>query len=58
MLVIDRVELTVVDQLPHVGVLDRGDPVFREQDRDALDEAVEIRRVSHDVVGDHDGGVP
>ena len=51
-LVVDRVELAVVDQVADVGVLDRGDAVVREQDRDALHEAVESRHVRHHVVGD------
>ena len=55
-LVVDRVELRVVDQVLDVGVLDRRDAVVREQDRDPLHEAVQSRRVRHHVVGhDHVG---
>ena len=57
-LVVDRVELAVVDQVLDVRVLDRRQPVVGEQDRESLDEAVQRRRVRHDVVRDDQVGAP
>ena len=56
MLVIDRVELAVVDQVAHVVHLDHGDAVVLEQRRDSVDESVRVRDVREHVVGMHDIG--
>ncbi len=58
-LVVDRVELGVFDEVADVGVLHRHDAVVGQEDGHALDEAVEIGDVGHHVVGDdHVGGPP
>ena len=51
-LVVDRVELVALDQAQQVRHLDRRDPLRRQHDRDPADEVVQIRHVSHHVVGD------
>ena len=50
--VIDGVERTAVDEVPHVGVLDHGDAVGGEQRRDSRDEIVRIGSVGEHVVRD------
>ena len=58
-LVIDRVELAVFDEVANVGVLDRDDPVVGDKGPHARDEAVEVGHVGHDVVrDDHVGPEP
>ena len=56
MLVVDRVELAVVDQVADIGRLDHRHAVVLEQRRDAGDEAVGVRHVRQDVVGVDDVG--
>ena len=51
-LVVDRVELAVLDEVLHPRVLDRDQPVVGEQDRHAADEVVELWHVRHHVVRD------
>ena len=56
-LVVDGVELDVLDEVAHVGVLDREDPVVGEQHGEPADEVVEVGYVRHHVVrDDHVGG--
>ena len=53
MLVIDRVELAVLDQVDHVGHLEHREAVrLLEQNRDPRDQAVQVRDVGEHVVGD------
>ncbi len=49
-LVVDRVELDLVDELPDVRNLDHGDAVRLQEPGDALDEPVEIGNVRENVV--------
>ena len=58
-LVIDGVELSMVDEVPHVGHLDNRDAVRRQQRREAPGETRQVRHVGEDVVGvDHVGAIP
>ncbi len=55
-LVVDRVELDVIDEVAHVRVLDHDDAVVGEERGDAGHHVVEAGNVGHDVVGDDDVG--
>ena len=57
-LMVDRVELAVVDQIDQIGHLQDRDAVLFEQGRDALDQAVEVGDVGQHVVGDDHVGAP
>ncbi len=57
-LVVDGVELDVLDEIAHVRVLDREQPVVGEQRREPADEVIEVGDVRHDVVGDDYIGRP
>ncbi len=50
-LVVDRVELAVIDQIPHVGRFDHGDAGVFEQCGDAGHETVGVGHVCQHVVG-------
>lgn len=49
MLVVDLVECGVVDNGPHVGVLEDEEPVRREQPPDAREDGVDVGDVADDV---------
>ena len=57
-LVVDRVELDALDQLPHVGNLDDNDAIVFEHNAHARDDAVEVRDVREHVVGVYHVGAP
>ena len=56
MLVIDRVELSVLDQVANIGNLDHGEAVVLQHGMDGGDEVVRIRDMCDDVVGKHEIG--
>ena len=59
MLMIDRVELAVVNEVHQIRTLDHRHAVILEDDPDALDEPVEVRHVRQHVVRqEHIGGLP
>ncbi len=55
-LVVDRVELDLFEQVEHVGELDGRDSLGLEHEADALDEVVEVGHVGQHVVADHEIG--
>ena len=57
-LMVDRVELAVVDQIDQIGHLQDRDAVLFEQGGDALDQAVQVGHVGEHVVGEDHVGAP
>ena len=55
-LVIDRVELELADEITHVRGLDHGDAIWLEQPLDATREPVGIGNMREDIVRMDDGG--
>ena len=57
MLVVDRVELAVIDQITHIGVLDRDQPSRCKQGFHPRCEPVEVWHMSEHIVSDDDIGL-